>query len=164
MPAYGRIACRQCSKLSLEQALQLHGPQGDDCWGGEPCHKRRTYYRNRDRYNRDRRLKYHQDKQSGLQLEGVPAPTIPAVVVRFYRDRKDEPLHALDVVLWIGEQKQATKAVHTLGWTEGQVKTYLREVISSFSEQHGISITGIAATVELDPTLCPLVPCPLKPD
>jgi len=163
MPVRAAHACRQCSKLSLEQALQLHGEQGDGCWEGEPCHKRRTYYRNKDRYNRDRRLKYHQNKQSVVQLEGVSTPTTPAVVVRFYRERKDAPLHALDVMLWLGDCKQAIKTVHTLGWTEGQVKAYLRQVISSFCEQQGISITGIAATVELDPTLCPLVPCPLKP-
>jgi len=51
MPARGSEKCRQSSKLSVEQALQKYGYQGTDCWEGEPCHKRRTYYRNRDRYN-----------------------------------------------------------------------------------------------------------------
>jgi len=164
MPARSSESCRQCSKLSLEQALLRHGPEGTGCWEGEPCHKRRTYYRNRDRYNRNRRLKYQQSKQSGVQLQDIPTPTIPAVVVRFYRERKDAPLHALDVMLWMGEEKHLTKAVHTLGWTEGQVKAYLREAIAHLSEVHGVRITGIAATVELDPALCPLDPCPLKPE
>lgn len=164
MPTAISDRCRQCSKLSLEQALLRHGPEGTGCWEGEPCHKRRTYYRNRDRYNRDRRLKYQQSKQSGVQLQDIPTPTIPAVVVRFYRERKDAPLHALDVMLWIGEEKHQIKANHTLGWTEGQVKAYLRDAIAHLGEQYGVKITGIAATVELDPALCPLDPCPLKHD
>jgi transposase len=68
MPSRGSDKCRQCSKLSLEQALQKHGAEGDGCWSGEPCHKRRTYYRHRDRYNRDRRLKYMGDKHSSALL------------------------------------------------------------------------------------------------
>lgn len=164
MPTRSSERCRQCSKLSLEQALLQHGPEGMGCWEGEPCHKRRTYYRNRDRYNRDRRLKYQQEKQSTSQLEGIPAPAIPAVVVRFYRERKDAPLHAIDVMLWIGEERYLAKPIHTLGWTEGQVRTYLQGAIAQFMEQYGVSITGIAATVELDPALCPLDPCPLKPE
>jgi len=67
-------------------------------------------------------------------------------------------------MLWMGEEKHLTKAVHTLGWTEGQVKAYLREAIAHLSEVHGVRIMGIAATVELDPALCPLDPCPLKPE
>ncbi len=36
MPARGRLKRQLCSKLSLEQALQEPGPEGGDCWGGEP--------------------------------------------------------------------------------------------------------------------------------
>lgn len=163
MPARSRDKCKQCSKLSLLQALQKHGIEGDSCWSGEPCHKRRTYYRHRDRYNRSRRLKYLGSKESSAQLEDISIPTIPAVVIHFYRQRKDEPLHALGIELWVGQQKKATqKPVHTLGWTESQVKTYIREVIALFEQEYGIQISGIAATVELAPSLCPLMPCPLK--
>jgi phage protein U len=43
---------------------------------GEPCHKRRTYYRHRDRYNRARRLKYIGDKESAARLDGISLPSI----------------------------------------------------------------------------------------
>jgi hypothetical protein len=49
-----------------------------------------------------------------------------------------------------------------LGWSEGNVKKYIREMIAQFSLQYEVQISGIAATVELNPSLCPLVPCPLK--
>ncbi len=89
---------------------------GDGCWNGEPCHKRRTYYRHRDRYNRSRRLKYIGEKQSTAQLGSISIPAIPAVVIYFYRPRKNEPLHALGIELWVGQLLKATqKPVHTLG-------------------------------------------------
>ena len=163
MPARSSDKCRLCSKLSLEQVLQKHGPEGTNCWSGEPCHKRRTYYKNRERYNRSRRIKYNVDKESATQLKGISIPTIPAVVIYFYRKRKDDPLHAIRADLWVGQQKRASyPPVHTLGWTERQVRDYLREAVSSFSREHGVQISGIAATVELDPYQCPLAACPLK--
>ena len=86
MPSRGSDKCRQCSKLSLDQALEKHGAEGDGCWEGTPCNKRRTYYRHHDRYNRSRRLKYVGDKESAQKLlGGISLPTIPAVVIHFYR-------------------------------------------------------------------------------
>ncbi len=119
-------------------------------------------------YNRNRRLKY---KESSKQLESVNIPVVPAVIIYFYRGRKDEPLHAISVELWIGQQKKAVREpVHTLGWKEANVREYIKSAIAqartqdfaSFSQQYKITISGVAATVELKPSLCPLNPCPLK--
>jgi len=163
MPTKTSDKCRQCSKLSVESAIARHGESGDGCWVGERCHKRRTYYKKRDLYNRNRRLKYRGEKESAAQLTDIP--TVPAIVVYFYRQRKDEPLHALSVELWIGQQKKATREpVHTLGWKEAHVREYITNAIAAFNEQYEVSISGIAATVELNPSLCPLDPCPLKID
>jgi hypothetical protein len=163
MPIKVSDKCRQCSKLSVESAIARHGELGDGCWIGELCHKRRTYYKKRDLYNRNRRLKYQGEKESSQQLESITIPTVPAVIIYFYRGRKDEPLHALSVELWIGQQKKAAREpVHTLGWKEANVREYIKSAIASFSQQYDISITGVAATVELNPRLCPLNPCPLK--
>ncbi|WP_052672487.1 hypothetical protein [Aliterella atlantica] len=52
--------------------------------------------------------------------------------------------------------------VHTLGWTGMQVKEYITGAIAQFNQQYAVIISGIAATVELNPRLCPLDPCPLK--
>ncbi len=165
MPTRGRDKCKQCSKLSIEQVLQKHGAEGDGCWEGKLCNKRRTYYKKRDYYNRNRRLKYRGEKESAAQLHSITIPTVPAVVIHFYRQRKDEPLHALKVELWVGQQKQATlQPVHTLGWTEAQVKDYIKKALTSFCQKYEVKISGIAATVELAPCLCPLLPCPLKID
>jgi hypothetical protein len=69
----------------------------------------------------------------------------------------------MSVELWVGQQRKAVREpVHTLGWREAQVKGYITNVIASFSQQYEITISGVAATVELKPSLCPLTPCPLK--
>ncbi len=163
MPTKTSDKCRQCSKLSVETAIARHGEQGDGCWVGELGHKRRIYYKKRDLYNRNRRLKYREEKEATAQLDAIALSTVPAVVVYFYRQRKDEPLHALSVELWVGKQKKAVREpVHTLGWRETQVREYITNAIAVFNQQYEVSISGIAATVELNPALCPLNPCPLK--
>ncbi len=44
MPKTANEKCRLCAKLSAEEAIARHGPDGTNCWVGGPCHKRRTYY------------------------------------------------------------------------------------------------------------------------
>jgi hypothetical protein len=69
----------------------------------------------------------------------------------------------MSVELWVGQQKKDSREpVHTLGWKEAQVREYIKGAIASFSKHYEITISGIAATVELKPSLCPLNPCPLK--
>lgn len=163
MPIKTSEKCRQCSKLSVESAIARHGESGDGCWAGERCHKKRTYYRKDKLYNRNRRLKYRFEKEAAAQLEAIAIPTVPALVVYFFRQRKDDLLHAMSVELWIGQQKKVkSEPVHTLGWKEMQVREYITNAIAHFTQQYEVSISGIAATVELNPQLCPLFPCPLK--
>ena len=153
MPAKASDKCRQCSKLSVKGAIAHHGTEGDGCWAGEPCHKRRTYYKKRDLYNRNRRLKYHGEKESAAQLNSIDIPTVPAVIVYFYRQRKDEPLHALSVELWVGQHKKAVREpVHTLGWKEANGREDIKSAIASFSQQYEVIINGVAATVTGSPT------------
>ncbi len=124
-------------------AIARHGKQGDGCWVGELCHKRRTYYKKRDLYNRNRRLKYRGKKESAQQLNTITIPSVPAVVVYFYRQRKDEPLHAISVELWVGQQKKAvTEPVHTLGWKEAQVREYITNAITQFNQQYEVKHQG----------------------
>ncbi len=165
MPSHVSKKCSQCSKLSVEEAMEKHGDQGDGCWSGEACHKRRTYYKYRERYNRDRRHKYQGEKDTQTQLEGIEVPKVPVVIVYFYRTTKNEPLHALGVTLHIGKQRLGTpKLIHTLGWTEAEVRAYIKSAIAEFNSLHEITIRGVAATVELDPSQCRLEDCPLKVD
>lgn len=136
---------------------------GDGCWVRELCHKRCTITKSAPSIIATAASSIGGKKKSPRTLDAIAIPTVPAVVVYFYRQRKDEPLHAISVELWIGQQKKAvTEPVHTLGWRETQVREYITNAIAQFNQQYGVSISAIAATVELNPSLCLLSPCPLK--
>ncbi len=159
MPSLRSEKCRLCSKLSAERALLKHGPEGTACWEGEPCHKRRTYYRHRERYNKTRRLKRQSPENAPLV---VPVLLAPAAVLHLYRERVDAPLHAIGAELWMGKEKVAAiEPVHCLGLTSRQVAAYLQEVLQVFSQKYEVAIAKFSAQVELDPSRCPISPCPL---
>ncbi len=151
--------CRLCSKLSITQAQERHGSEATGCWNDAHCHQRRSYYRSRELYNKSRRLKRQSPENIPLEVPITPAP---AAVLHLYRERVDAPLHAIGAELWMGQDKVAAiEPVHCLGLTSRQVATYLQEVLQVFSHKYEVAIAKFAAQVELDPSRCPIAPCPL---
>ena len=163
MPKSAREKCRLCAKLDMEGAIARHGPAGTGCWEGDKCHKRRTYYRNRDRYNKDRRHQYAIETGRIVPVISVPVPESIAAIVHLYRTTKSSALHAIAAeLLRSGVLVAKVEPVHTLGWTATQVKDYLRAVLRSFSEQVGEEVGQFEAQVEHDPRGCPIADCPLQ--
>ena len=133
--------CRLCSKLSSEEAIARHGSSGTGCWVGEPCHKRRSYYRNRDRYNGNRRTVY--DLKTGKQpvVLAISPPSVASAELHLYRARLDAPLHAIGAELRMGDLVVAKiEPVHAQGLSAAQVKEFLREVLKVFAAQAGESL------------------------
>lgn len=156
--------CRLCSKLTAAQAQARHGVEGTGCWDDNRCHQRRSYYRNRDRYNKQRRTKYRGAEGDEMTVKVVPIQAVSAAVLHLYRSRIGDPLHAVGAELWVGEKKVAVvEPVHTLGMTGSQVKGYLRQVLHAFSQQQRVVLEKFETQVELDPGICPITPCPLRP-
>lgn len=163
--------CRLCAKLSVQDAQQRHGPEGDGCWDPKYCHNRRSYYRHRGMRNHLRKQRRQQDsalpereKVRVVELH-LPSPALPAAVVQWYRETKDSPLHALGAELWMGNDRVAKVApVHCLGLTELQVKALLVRVLAEFSQHSGLKIERFRSAVELHPLNCPIRPCPLHPE
>jgi hypothetical protein len=158
--------CRRCAKLSVESAKEK------DCWAGQVCHVRRSNYRKRDLRNQQRRTKYRADQglMPGDGVVGVgqavaiavPTPQVWAAILHLYRARVGDPLHAIGAELWLGGGKVAlVEPVHTLGWTQAQVKQYLAGVLASFSGYAGVAIAQFEAQVEYHPETCPLRGCPI---
>ena len=136
MPKSSSEKCRLCAKLSTEDAIALHGPSGTNCWVGEPCHKRRTYYRNRDRYNSDKRRAYRQSTGQELTVLTIAPPAVFSAELHLYRARMDAPLHGIGAELRKGDVVVAKiEPVHAQGLSAAQVKGFLKEVLSAFSEQ-----------------------------
>jgi hypothetical protein len=169
MPKSQSERCRLCAKLSVEEAIARHGPSGSNCWVGEPCHKRRSYYRNRDRINASKRQQYRGvavsaevDDGKGTVLTVVPT-VVPAAVLYLYRARVDDPLHAIGAELWLGQSKVAQiEPVHTMGLMPAQIKVFLKDILTAFSGQvPGGGVTQFEVQKELSPDCCPIRPCPL---
>jgi hypothetical protein len=168
MPKSISEKCRLCAKLTATEAIAKHGPNGTGCWIGDKCHKRRTYYRNRDRYNTAKRTQYRGVEENGVNNTGqaavlaVAPPIVPAAILHLYRNRVDDPLHAIGAELWLGQRKVAEiEAIHTMGLLPAQVKTFLKEVLVTFSQQVGSNITQFEVQTERSPQACPVRPCPL---
>ena len=103
MPKSSSEKCRLCAKLSTEDAIALHGPSGTNCWDGDKCHKRRTYYRNRDRYNSDKRRAYRQSTGQEPAVLVIAPPAVFSAELHLYRARMDAPLHAIGAELRKGD-------------------------------------------------------------
>jgi hypothetical protein len=149
--------CRLCSKLAIAQVLDRHGPNGSNCFVGEPCHKRRSYYRNRDRYNGNRRTVYDQKTGKNPVVLAIAPPTVASAELHLYRARVGAPLHAIGAELRLGDQVVAKiEPVHTAGWSPDQVKGFWRDILSAFSGQVGEALNKFDVHQERSPGLCPI--------
>lgn len=157
MPKSQSEKCRLCAKLSAEDAIALHGPTGTGCWVGEPCHKRRSYYRNRDRLNSRKRQQYRVKAGHEPVVLAIAPPAVASAELHLYRARVDAPLHAIGAELRKGDQVVAKiEPVHAQGLSAAQVKEFLREVLKAFSEQAGESLGKFDVQQERSPGLCPV--------
>ncbi|MEM6839734.1 MAG: hypothetical protein AAF609_23220 [Cyanobacteria bacterium P01_C01_bin.120] len=160
--------CLDCAQLSVAQAREQHGPAGDDCWTESRCHRKRSHYRNRRDNNASRRSQYQQVRQQ--QIAATAPETLevslnfkPVAYLYLYRQkRQDAPLHAIAVSVWQGDQQVLqVKPIHCAGMRNQQIQGYLTDVLKALKEQFGI--TKFEPEVRLEPTECPISPCPLKP-
>jgi hypothetical protein len=123
MPKTASEKCRLCAKLPVEEAIARHGPDGTNCWVGEPCHKRRTYYRNRDRYNRSKRRQYRAATGQEPAVFAIAPPAMAMAELHLYRARADAPLHAIGAELRRGDRAVARiDPVHAQGLSAAQAK------------------------------------------
>jgi hypothetical protein len=164
MPRRIQPKCLACSRLSAIDAQQLHGSDGDGCWNPKICPRRRSHYRNRAENNAKRR-----GQRASTKADSSPVATItvavklsPVALIYLYREpRKDAHLHAVAVTLWQGNQKLAEiQPIHCMGMTNRQVNQYLRDILQVLNQQYGI--TEFEPEIRMEPSECPLMPCPLK--
>jgi hypothetical protein len=163
MPKAPSEKCRLCAKLSAEAAIAKHGLTGTGCWVGDPCHKRRTYYRNRDRYNQTKRQHYRVATGQDPVVLTIAPPTVASAELHLYRARVDAPLHAIGAELRLGDRLIVRiEPVHTQGLSPSQVKGFLKQVLQAFSGQAGEELLKFDVQQEQSPHLCPIQGCPLK--
>jgi len=159
--------CLQCAQLSVPQARQLHGPEGDGCWDESICHRRRSHYRHRRDNNASRRSLYRQEVQ---QKQAATAPESisfeidlqPVAYLYLYRQkRQDAPLHAIAIAVWQGNQRLLeVTPIHCAGMKTQQIQRYLMDVLTMLRDRY--SITKFEPEIRLEPAECPIAACPLK--
>lgn len=77
MPPSANPLCVQCAKLSRDEAIVLHGPEGTgvQCWKVKTCDNRRSYHRNAPMVNQVRKQRRRQQKE---QPSTVAVPSLEA--------------------------------------------------------------------------------------
>ena len=160
--------CLECAQWSATEARQQHGPDGDNCWVESRCHRRRSHYRHRRNVNAARRSQYQQETQHKKAATEPGTLTVslelkPVAYLYLYRQkRQDAPLHAIAISVWQGNQRVLeVDPIHCAGMRNQQIQNYLMEVLKTLRQQFGI--TKFEPETRLEPTECPIVPCPLKP-
>lgn len=113
--------------------------------------------------------------QSDRQLDQQPIPSHPllevqvpllesppAAILVLYRQSPSTPVHAVAAEVWEGNQKVAeVKPVHCMGMRADKVTDYIKQLLSSLTQQFGITrFEDIVKDVPVE--WCPIEPCPLK--
>lgn len=188
MPRRINPKCLACAQLEANDAIALHGPEGDNCWDSSRCPRRRSHYRNRRENNAKRRAQWQtqqtmasashglvrhepgSDASISLSLGDNNVPEVivikpdlePVAYLYLYREtRKDAPLHALAISVWEGKEKLIEIApIHCSGLRNRQIQSYLQKSLNYLQARYGIK--KFEPEIRLEPVECPIQPCPLK--
>lgn len=157
MPRPVNQRCLECASLPTDEAHQR------SCWDAKRCHDRRSHYR----------VKLEREHQSDEKLEdgGVPVVDVPLkgiiqATLYQYTPADSRALHAVRAELYRdGQLILKTKPIHTGGLTERVLKTYLEEVLKTFSRYANTPILLFrhSVTLPLDRHRCPVEGCYLNP-
>lgn len=170
--------CQHCATLPAEEAIALHGIEGDNCWNpgncrglGYDCHRRRNHYRHRQTENQTRRRMRKlqgQEIQANVPklepIEFIPSSSLfpYAAVLVLYRQGKDTPVHAVAAEIWQGDRKiRQVDATHCMGMRGNEVTAYIREVLEQLHQQFGVSrFEDVIKEIPVEQ--CPIENCPLR--
>ena len=161
--------CVECAQLSAADAQQLHGKKGDGCWHDKRCPSKRSYYRNRQRLNEQRRLQYQQQVSGGASGEGqvetvsllVAEGSMPYANLYIWREkRKDAPIHAIAATVFQDGSKVLEVApIHCAGYRRSQIQKYVHKDVMGYLKAR-FGITFFADEIRLEPIECPIAGCP----
>lgn len=156
--------CKQCAMLSADQAKEIHGASGDNCWDPSVCYSRRSHARHKDRRNQARAVRRSSVVAEEISIDIEEYSDIYFATLIVYRAPGYEtPVHAIGAEVWKGQEKRAVvKAVHCAGMTKSQVLAYTRKLQGVLASNYGIR--KFASLERLDTCLCPIKPCPRNPE
>jgi hypothetical protein len=161
--------CIECAQLSSKEAQLLHGKKGDGCWHEKRCPSKRSYYRNRQRLNEQRRLQYQQQIAGVVSAQGmvetvslpVAESAAPYANLYIWREkRKDAPIHAIAAsVFQNGSKVLEVAPIHCAGYRKRQLENYVQQKVMPYLNAR-FGITFFADEIRLEPIECPIAGCP----
>lgn len=149
MPRRKNLACIRCPTQSVETA------QAKACWNGQKCHAKRSYYA-KHALNKAKKRSRHR----GQRLEAIDIPLFahtlpPQVLITFYRDRADGPIHAIEfAVVDQGQSLSQVKPIHLKGVPQAKRRSHIHNVLSVLKAQFAQDLTVSQARQPI--SSCPL--------
>ena len=168
MPVAVNKKCRSCAFKTIEFAKE------QSCWQSNRCKSKRSYYRQRESINANRRAKYKrarvlnsfQDLVSPVksladevEIIEVETPSVTAAFLQIYRTggAKDAPVHALGAYVVVDNKTVAKiEPVHTQGWNKRQLDSYVRKCLSSLHAKFGMTSFAEKEVFDISVHSCPI--------
>ena len=149
MPRRKNSECIRCAALSVEEA------QAKPCWNGQTCHSRRSYYA---KHAVNKAKKRNRQRKQRIEVLDIPLfdhqPALE-VLMTFYRDRADGPIHAVEfTVVDDGQTLKRVKPIHLKGVPQSKLRSHIKNVIALLKAQFGHQLS--VAQDKQPISLCPL--------
>lgn len=136
MPRRRNPECQRCAAQSVEEA------QAKPCWNGQACHSRRSYYLKHPENKAKKRGRNRAARVKTLKVPLFGQRQPPEVLMTFYRDRADGPIHAVEFsVLEQGETISRVEAIHLKGVHQAKLRQHIKNVLGVFRAQFGQDMT-----------------------
>jgi len=149
MPRRRNPECQHCAAQPIEEA------QAKPCWNGQACHSRRSYYLKRPENKAKKRSRNRMQRVKSLDMPIFAQHLPPEIVMTFYRDRADGPIHAVEFsVVDEGETTNQVEAIHLKGVPQAKLRQHIQDVLGVLKAEFG---QNVSITQERQPVaLCPL--------
>lgn len=135
MPRRTNPECQRCAAQSVEEAQQK------SCWKGQACHARRSYYLKHPENKAKKRGRNRVAKVKVLEVPLFGQQSPPEILMTFYRDRADGPIHAVEFsVIEMGETISRVEAIHLKGVSQAKLRNHIKNVLGILKAQFGQDI------------------------
>ncbi|PZO52318.1 MAG: hypothetical protein DCF15_13960 [Phormidesmis priestleyi] len=133
MPRSKNRQCQLCAAQSIDFA------QTQPCWVSKTCRAKRSYYKHRPTNLAKKRSKHRSNRVEQLKTLDIPLfahQPAPEVLMTFYRDRADGPIHALEfAVIDNGVAVAEVKAIHLKGVPQSKLRSHIKNVLGILNAQ-----------------------------
>lgn len=149
MPRKKNPECIRCATQSIEIA------QNKPCWSRQTCHSKRSYYAKHSVNKAKKRSRQRKQRVEVLDVPLFEHQPAPEVLMTFYRDRADGPIHAVEfTVVEDGQTVKRVNPIHLKGVPQLKLRGHIKNVIALLEAQFGHKLTVSQDRQAV--SLCPL--------